>query len=60
MKAQKTTDSQNNLKKVGGTMLPDFKLYYISMILTQNQTHGSEEQNTEPRKEPTLTWTTDL
>ena len=41
-------------------MLPDFKLYYISMILTQNQTHGSEEQNTEPRKEPTLTWTTDI
>ena len=37
MKAQKTTDSQNNLKKEeqsGRTRLPDFRLYDVSVTLT--------------------------
>ena len=52
--------------KTGSVTLPNFKLYYkatvikSSMVLAQNQTCVSIEQNRELRRKPTLMRPTDL
>ena len=48
--------------KAGGITLPAFRLYsnQNSMVLTQKQTHGSMEQNREPRNKPIHLWSINL
>ena len=64
METQKIPDSQNNLEKEKQsgryhmlwfqTILISYS-YQNSMVLAQKQTHGSMEQNREPKNEPILT-----
>ena len=55
MKAQKTTDSQNYIKKEeqsGRTRLPDFRLYYVSVTLTQTKRVDQRNSLESPEKNP--------
>ena len=68
METQKTPNCQNKLEKkdqIWSFHAPSFQTILQSyssqnsMVLAQKQTHRSMEQNTEPRNEPTCTWSID-
>ena len=69
MEPEKTPNSQSNLEKEnqsrrhhnsGLQAVLQSCNHEDSMLLVQNQTHRSTEQNTEPRNKPTNVWPTNL